>query len=88
MKKLNKIEETTGKSFTVCAALNARHDEIYAALNTNNIAFARSTALDCLEDPRITDIVAVEKAKKIFATRNTNNFLSCLMTYMTCVKVS
>lgn len=88
MKKLNKIEETTGKSFIVCAALNARRDEIYAALNANNIALARSTALDCLEDPRITDIVAAEKAKKIFAARNTNNFLSCLMTYMTCMKVS
>ncbi len=76
------------KRYTVCTALNKRQPEIYNALNKNDVSKARQIALECLDDPKITDLTAKAQAREIFSHSNQNLFLSTLMTYMTCMKVS
>lgn len=76
------------KSYTVCTALNKRQSEIFDALNQNNVVKAKQIAYECLDDPKITDQVAVATAKRAFANPNPNHFVSVLGTYMSCMKVS
>lgn len=76
------------KSYTVCTALNKRQSEIYAALEKEDVKEAKRIAYECLDDPKITDKVAVATARKAFANPNVSHFLSTLATYMTCMKVS
>lgn len=75
------------KKYTVCTALNKRQNEIFAALDNNDVNKAKQIAYECLDDPMIIDRKAVATAKTAFANPNQNHFLSALMTYMTCMAV-
>lgn len=76
------------RKYTVCTALNKHREEIFAALDNNDVDKAKQIAYECLNDPMIIDRKAVATAKAAFAKPNQNHFLSTLMTYMTCMTVS
>lgn len=71
---------------TIAKHLCDHKDEIWAC--DPNINAMRSVALKLLDDPCLTDKEAVAQAKHIFKTAGNNLFLSCLLTYMTGVKVN
>lgn len=73
---------------TVAAALNAKRDELYSLINQNKIQEARNLAINICNAGNIKDVAAAGKARAVFASGSVNKFLSTLMTYMTCMKVS
>ena len=81
MKK--QLFETNG---TIANHLTNNADKLWAC--GSNIRKMRAVALSLLEDPKLTDKEAVAKAKHLFITTKDNLFMSCLVTYMTGMKVA
>lgn len=79
------IEKRNG---TIANVLNKHQQELYAYLEVGDVKGCRKKALELLDDPSIKDRAAVTTAKKVFARPGDNLFMSCLVTYMSGVKVS
>ena len=73
---------------TIANVLTTHQSELYAFLDAGDIKGCRKKAIELLDDPSISDKKAVETAKKVFARPGDNLFLSCLVTYMSGMKVS
>lgn len=73
---------------TIANVLTKHREELFEYLNNGDIRGCRKKALELLEDPTITDKAGVATAKKVFARPGDNLFLSCLVTYMSGMKVS
>ena len=79
------IEQRKG---TIAKVLTDNQAELYALLDKGDVKGCRAKAIEHLDDPSITDKKAVATAKKVFARRGDYLFLSCLVTYMSGMKVS
>lgn len=79
------IENRTG---TIANVLNSHRDELYGYLNLGDVRGCRKRAVELLDDPSIKDKAAVATAKRVFARPGDNLFMSCLVTYMSGMKVS
>ena len=79
------IEKRKG---TIAKVLTDHQSELYALLDEGNVKECRKKVIELLDDPSITDKAAVTTAKKVFSRPGDNLFLSCLVTYMSGMKVS
>lgn len=79
---------TKSKSCSIAKVLNEHKEELFALINIGKVKECRKRAIELLADPRITDKAGIATAKKAFERPNDNLFMSCLMTYITCLKVS
>lgn len=73
---------------TIANVLTKHQSELYAFLDVGDVKGCRKKAIELLDDPSITDKKSVATAKKVFARPGDNLFLSCLVTYMSGMKVS
>ena len=73
---------------TIANVFKNHQSELYAFLDAGDVKGCRKKALELLDDPSITDKKGVATAKKVFARPGDNLFLSCLVTYMSGMKVS
>lgn len=79
------IEKRNG---TIANVLTNHQAELYALLDEGDVRGCRKKVIELLDDPSITDKKGVATAKKVFARPGDNLFLSCLVTYMSGLKVS
>lgn len=73
---------------TIANVLMKHREELFDFLNNGDVKGCRKKALELLDDPTITDKAGVVTAKKVFSRPGDNLFMSCLMTYMSGLKVS
>ena len=79
------IEKRKG---TIANVLTNHQAELYEFLDVGDVKNCRKRVIELLDDPSIKDKAAVITAKKVFARPGDNLFLSCLVTYMSGMKVS
>ena len=79
---------TKSKSCSIAKVLSEHQEELFGLINGGKIKECRKRAIELLDDPRLTDKAGIATAKKAFERPGDNLFMSCLMTYMTCMKVS
>ena len=82
------MTKTKTKNISIAHILNKHIDEIFSLINDNNISGARKLVIELINNNEITDKQAVITANNIFKTAKDNLFLSSLMSYITCMKVS
>ena len=73
---------------TIANVLTNHQAELYKFLDVGDIKSCRKRVIELLDDPNIKDKAAVVTAKKVFTRPGDNLFLSCLVTYMSGMKVS
>lgn len=73
---------------TIANVLTNHQAELYEFLDVGDIKSCRKRVIELLDDPSIKDKAAVATAKKVFTRPGDNLFLSCLVTYMSGMKVS
>lgn len=76
------------KKGTIAYELTKHQDEIFGLINQGKSAEVKSLVLTVLDSSAISSKEKAAEAKAVLSKRNGNLFLSCLMTYMTGMKVS
>ena len=84
----NKNNDNSTKS--ICTILNRRINEIYEALDMGvSLEELNAVVISCIDEAKASGNDSADEAKIIFnsivARGNYNNYLTTLVTYMTCI---